>query len=256
MFNGQFGMLGGSMLPNQSMNRSMNPMMMQQFQQQTPNNEEDPRFKPPKTLRDLLDELIEEQQECLVLASNRLAGLRNVAQQGRNAAGKGPGDEYISAERLGSVKQGATLTPSAEQRSSPVYSRRRWPSHLSSTSIQPSTKEGDPLSRYQELDAEVLALVGMSMSQEWQGNPMQALHDRWTAQTAGMINPKKVADDRLAKLLGPADGSGKMPDAPSALQVGAMVGGAGGQPTTPAGQVVGPIPVGQQYFDPQYMAQF
>ena len=231
----------------------MHNMITQQAYQQPPNNGEDLRFKPPKTLRDLIDVHIEEQQECLGIMSERLAALRSVATQGRNTLGKGSGDEYISAERLASAKQGnysAPLDAAIAFSMSRRHPRPMWQQQASAA--QTMDKKRDPLGRYQQLETEVQALVGMAMSQEGQRNPYQAMQDQLATQAVAMTDPKKAADDRLAKLLGPADGSGRLPIAAPAVQAGVAP---GSQQPAPVGPMAVQNPMVQQNMDPQLMAR-
>ena len=219
--------------------RGRQPMMndpTSPWQQQEPDPANDPRFRQSKSLRDHIVECLNEQLQCLQQATQRVGSLRDLGINGQRAAsGRGPGDEQISAGTIANMKWGqafVTRSPAYDAlygstgpagldsyrgRTQPFGITNPWLSmgmQSQSTNKKGKQKEAiaktDPIVRYQELEGEILSLMAMSSVQEQQNqdNPYQAMADKVNLMAKATTNPRQALDDRMAKIIGPGDGSG------------------------------------------------
>ncbi|KAK3715448.1 hypothetical protein LTR37_007176 [Vermiconidia calcicola] len=222
----------------------------QQQQQQAPDPNNDLRFKPSKSLREVLLERLDQQQECIETVATKLAALKDLAQAGLMSPGQGMGNLQISATEEAQIKQMADEEGDGDpyedmpyrrgRRGGPAYQQQQFMPHPQQLMSGSEAEQKFPLKKYHILQEEIDALIGMAIQSGGQQYFASA------AQAAQMADPEKAKDDMLAKILGPADGSG-----PQQLAMAAP-------PATPGAQMAPqgyqPDPQGyqqQQQWNPQ-----
>ena len=222
--------------------------LMSQWQQQDPDPANDPRFQQSKSLRDHIMERLAEQQQCLGQASQRVGNLQRIGASGQQAAsGRGPGDEQISADRIAwqvNFRQGlgGSRDPydmdlgrldGRRGRGGPLLGGMGNNTWISTMGMQPQNTnkngkqkkaEKDPITRYQELEGEIVSLMAMSSVEEQQSqdNPYQVMADKANLMAKAATNARQALDDRMAKLIGPGDGMGGYASPSTAASTPAM----------------------------------
>ena len=216
--NNPFNMSGGGVNNNMMMNprahrQSLLMQRQQQQQQQQPANDpnNDLRFKPSKSLREVLVELLDQQQECIETVATKLAALKDLAQAGLMSPGQGLGNLQISATEEAQIKQMADEEGDTKpylgmpyrrgRRGGTAYQQQQFMPHPQQLMSGSEAEQKYPLKKYHILQEEIDALIGMAM----QNGGQQAFANHIALACA---DPEKARDGMLEKVLGPANGSG------------------------------------------------